>query len=88
MASKGRLWMVQKAEFPGSIRVTPEHMLEWAESADNNHLRYLRYRRLGISIQHANVVFYFLPGCDEYGYRWGEEGSQYVALGSWYNDRD
>jgi hypothetical protein len=88
MASKAALWQAQEREYPGSIRVTPAHMIEWAESANTCTLKYSRYRRLGMSIQYSNVVFYFLPVCDEYGYRHGTDGSEYVVLGSWYKDRE
>ena len=71
-----RLIAAQMRQWPDSVILTPQEVIEWA-AAENCDMR---FRAVAMAIQYPEGVWYRLPGMGEVtGFRYGVPGYKYLS---------
>jgi hypothetical protein len=78
MLSFKKLWAVQLAEYPESVRLSPYQLLMWAQSATTDRAKMRRLASIASTTQHRRVLFYLTnPESGYIGARFGLDGCEY-----------
>lgn len=78
MLSFKKLWTVQLAEFPESVRLSPYQLLMWAHNATTLDVKVRRLASIAGTTQHRRVLFYLTnPEGGYIGARFGLDGCEY-----------
>ena len=78
MVTMNELWEAQKREWPNSVQVSPQAMLNWASLDPKEYAQ--RMAAIAITIQFDKVLFYVTnPKGGYIGARYGVEGHEYMS---------
>ena len=80
MLSIDELFAAQRREWPNSVQLLPETMIEWAYAAPNADERFNRMTSIAMTTQYDRVVFYITDPKGGYiGARFGTYPEEYIS---------
>ena len=73
------LFDVVKEHWPQAEEITPSEVLIWADQAKTQDQKLARFMSVAMAIQYPNGVWYRFPPALVSGYRFGENGPDYLS---------